>query len=319
MLKNCAFLSIVIVMMLSLIACDSTPGASTTSSTNTYKVIFPFKEPETLDESYVYEHNDVVTYMNWVRAKDNYELAESLANALVGDMTSILDIVEVAQYSLELTPYIPLEDVRTFQMAHPELSQETYVPAEPIYYQEDASGNLILLRDSGFLGIVLPEEEELESKIAFQSNRDGRYQIYVMNADGTEQTRLTINSSNDSEPSWSPDGQKIAFVSQRDGNREIYVMNADGTGQTRLTTNPGRDDNPSWSPDGKKIVFQSYRDVNWEIYVINADGTGLTRLTNNIAEDYAPSWSPDGQKITFESLRDWQNIEIYVMNLCYEC
>jgi Tol biopolymer transport system component len=84
--------------------------------------------------------------------------------------------------------------------------------------------------------------------IAFQSSRDGNYEIYVMNADGTEQTRLTDNSARDMNPSWSPDGRKIAFHSRRDGNNEIYIMNADGSEQRNLTNNPAHDWLPSWSP-----------------------------------------------------------------------
>ena len=62
-------------------------------------------------------------------------------------------------------------------------------------------------------------------QIAFDSFRDGNFEIYVMNPDGSEQTRLTNNEAFDVVPSWSPDGQKIAFTSGRDGNAEVYVMN----------------------------------------------------------------------------------------------
>ena len=142
-------------------------------------------------------------------------------------------------------------------------------------------------------------------KIAFVSYRDGNLGIYVMNADGSGQTRLSENKSGphgDFAPAWSPDGSRIAFMSDRDGrsNYEIYVMNADGTGQTNLTDNPDIDSNPSWSPDGSRIAFDSGRD-SYEIYVTNADGSGQTRLTDSPGLDSDPAWSPDGNRIAFVS------------------
>jgi|GEM_PF-611678 len=151
-------------------------------------------------------------------------------------------------------------------------------------------------------------------KIVFTSLRDGNAEIYVMNADGSNQTRLTNNPANDSWPSLSPDGTKITFNSDKDGgNDEVYTMDADGTNQTRLTNNP-LSGWPSWSPDGTKIVFVTNRDGNAEIYVMNADGSNQTRLTNNsYVCDSSPAWSPDGTKIAFGSKRTG-NWEIYVMN-----
>jgi Concanavalin A-like lectin/glucanases superfamily/WD40-like Beta Propeller Repeat/HYR domain len=151
------------------------------------------------------------------------------------------------------------------------------------------------------------------SRIAFDSTRDGNYEIYVMNADGTNQTRLTNNSAIDARASISADGNRIAFGSNRDGNYEIYVMNADGSGQIRLTNNLADDFIPNFSPDGSKIAFESVRDGNFEVYVMNADGTNQTRLTNNLTRDGNPAFSPDGSKIAFESSREG-NSEIYVMN-----
>lgn len=152
------------------------------------------------------------------------------------------------------------------------------------------------------------------SKIVFASDRDGKYlQIYLMNPNGSNQTRLTYNNANDHYPSWSPDGTKIVFVSDRDGNPEIYVINADGTNQTRLTNNSAGEFHPRWSPDGTEIAFVSNRDGNNEIYIMNPDGTGQTPLTNNPANDDSPFWSPDGTKIVFTSSRSGTK-NVYVMN-----
>jgi TolB protein len=170
-------------------------------------------------------------------------------------------------------------------------------------------------------------------QIAFDSDRDTppdqeedenpNREIYVMNPDGTDQTRLTNNDEEDIQSSWSPDGEKIAFASNRDGNLEIYVMNADGTDQTRLTNNDAIDINPSWSPDGEKIAFSSDRDDDEgrnDIYVMDAtDGSDVTRLTDTDADDRQPSWSPDGEKIAFNRVFNPEDVDvddgqIFVMN-----
>ena len=149
-------------------------------------------------------------------------------------------------------------------------------------------------------------------RISFTSNRDGNWEIYAMNADGSGVVRLTRDSAADGCASWSSDGRRIAFESTRDGYYAIYAMNADGSNQTRLTSDSA-DGCPSWSPDGRRIAFQSERDGNGEIYAMSADGSNQTRLTNNDARDRDPAWSPDGRRIAFSSERDG-NSEIYVMN-----
>src|SRR6185295_7840670 len=100
----------------------------------------------------------------------------------------------------------------------------------------------------------------------------GNPEIYIMNLDNSEVTRLTNNSVYDGEPAWSPDGTKIAFTSTRDGNSDIYVMNADGSEQTRLTHASANDGEATWSPDGTRIAFASVEAENAEnsdIFIIN--------------------------------------------------
>jgi TolB protein len=135
------------------------------------------------------------------------------------------------------------------------------------------------------------------SRIAFQSNRTGNNEIFLMNPDGTDVLQLTSHAATDAAPEWSPDGERIAFQSNRDGNDDIWVMNADGSGLVQLTDNDVRDAKPSWSRDGKRIAF--HRDVAYlgevhgELFTMNADGTDVRMLSVPSYQGFHgfPSWS----------------------------
>ena len=153
-------------------------------------------------------------------------------------------------------------------------------------------------------------------RIVFSAQREGHvvhnldiiYEIYVMDADGGNQQRLTENRNNDWNPVWSPDGKRIAFMGDRKGdaiNFDIYVMEADGGNQQKLTNHRDWDGSPSWSPDSERIVFNSNRAGKSEIYVMDADGGNLQNLTNNPHSDFGPAWlntpfsvSPTGKQFT---------------------
>jgi hypothetical protein len=169
------------------------------------------------------------------------------------------------------------------------------------------------IADGHAVGTIVNDDQPSEG-ILFVSNRDGNSEIYIMNANGSGQARLTTNPASDTLPSWSPDHTKIVFVSTRDGNSELYVMNANGCGQTRLTANGAIDTTPAWSPDGLKIAFASSRTGNGDIYVMNSNGIGTpTRLTTNSAIEDSPAWSPSGQKVAFGTGQTG-NGDVYVMN-----
>lgn len=149
-----------------------------------------------------------------------------------------------------------------------------------------------------------------DSKIAYTDPRSGNYEIYTIETDGSNRTRLTNDSALDMDPSWSEDG-KIAFRSNRSGSQEIHTMDADGSNKQQITTNTGFI--PRWSPDGDKIAFTSGRSGNLEIYVMNSDGTGLRQVTDDGDFDSFPTWSADGNSIAFQTDRDGNN-EIYKIN-----
>ena len=118
-----------------------------------------------------------------------------------------------------------------------------------------------------------------------------------MDADGSNKQQLTTESSNETRPSYSPDGTKILFASDRDGDNELYVMDSDGTNVQQLTTNDITDSDASWSLDGTQIVFNSRRDVLTadEIYIMDADGTNVRRITSNSVTDSSARWAPRKQ------------------------
>src|SRR5204862_277321 len=130
-------------------------------------------------------------------------------------------------------------------------------------------------------------------KITFQSNRNGNFDIFVMNADGSGVTQLTSHPFDEYLPLFSPDGSRIAFNSNRGGaGQDVYVMNADGSGVTQLTPNDGFDDDgPVWSPDASQIAFESNRAGDEQIFVMNVDGSDVRQLTFNAGViNTGPHW-----------------------------
>jgi len=142
------------------------------------------------------------------------------------------------------------------------------------------------------------------ARIVFETTRNGGSEVFVMNADGSQPTRLTGGRS----PSWSPDGNRIAFIA----NGDVRVIDPDGS-HLRLVATGGQPESPAWSPDGRLIVYGQVNSTQCaliffdpicarDLFVVNADGTGLRQLTHApdaLTWSTAPAWSPDGATIAF--------------------
>ncbi len=182
-------------------------------------------------------------------------------------------------------------------------------PAGDIVFASDRFGDadIFTMTDTGTgqarrttLGGTAPAWSPDGEKIAFMSERDGNWEIYVMDADGENETNLTNDPDNDRYPAWSPDGEQIAFASTRDGGSQVYVMDADGDNQTNLSNTADPSTRPSWSPDGTQLAFVKDGDVA----VMNANGGSQVILDsgNNVLS--RPAWKPDSSRILFSRYAD---------------
>ena len=160
------------------------------------------------------------------------------------------------------------------------------------------------------------------TRIAFQSDRSGNQDIWIVNVDGSGLVQLTHDLADDLHPDFSSDGQRIAFTSKRSGNADVWVIDvqaalASGSdaGAVNLTNSPGSDRYPFWSPDDSRLTFNTERDGNTELYLMNADGS----LPRNLSQspdsvEGLADWSPDGKRLVFYSDRSG-NKEVYVLDL----
>lgn len=131
-------------------------------------------------------------------------------------------------------------------------------------------------------------------RILYQSNRTGKWQLYIMDIASGAQQRITHDAYNNNFEDWSADNAWVAFVSDRDGNEEIYRMRTDGSGLERLTTHPERDIHPYFSPDGRYLLFNSTRgNGSLDVYRLSLADKAIDRITDSPMDETCARYSPD--------------------------
>ena len=212
-------------------------------------------------------------------------------------------------------------------MRHPTLNARTFLPHVTlvVVFAVACGGNE--------LRPVVSDAHLSGERIAFMSDRDGDWEIFSINADGSRLKRHTSNMAFDSEATWSPDGNRIVFTSdylegglqtinqiidgesmmvdvEVVGDLELRVADSSNLDSVAVTDNSaGTDAGPDWSPDGSRIAFHSDFEEGGvsEIYSMKPDGADLIRLTNLGGMNRGPSWSPDGRNIVSAHFAaDWE-------------
>jgi uncharacterized protein YjdB len=136
------------------------------------------------------------------------------------------------------------------------------------------------------------------TRIAFSSSRAGSYDLYVMDADGRDPRRITVDAGNEGDPVWTPDGSRILYTAApRAGTPQVMSIRPDGGDPRPIATSAGGNRNPDVSRDGRRVAFISTRDGNPEVYEAGIDGGEARRLTKSGDRENSPRYLPSGDLI----------------------
>ena len=150
--------------------------------------------------------------------------------------------------------------------------------------------------------------------ISFSSNRNGNYDLYIIDRHGENLQRLTDQPTNEMHGRWSPNGRYLAYASNENAIYfDIYVMDMRTKQRWQLTNHPNNDTCPTWAPDGTKIAFVSNRSGKYRVYTMDINGETLRQLTKG-GDDWGPSWSPDGRWIAYNSLQPDRRNYLYIVS-----
>jgi Tol biopolymer transport system component len=142
------------------------------------------------------------------------------------------------------------------------------------------------------------------ARIAWVSNRSGSYQIWTMNADGSDKIQITREPATHGWPRWSPDSTRLVYWRHdaAAGSHSIVTASANGNDVKTITTSDDYLDKPAWHPNGRDIAYAAVTDGNWDIWVadVESDRINHYRITQEPDMETTPLWSPDGSAICFK-------------------
>ncbi len=153
---------------------------------------------------------------------------------------------------------------------------------------------LLIVLTTGLMLLMRVIFAGLGGQIAFESNRSGNWDIYLLDLRTGISQNLTHSRTDEFSPAWSPDGRQIVFNSDHDGDgrSELYIMGADGSHLHQVSKGNGDYRNAHWSPDGRELVFT----INFgQIHIMNTDGSQERWLSDG----FTPSLSPDGNRVLY--------------------
>jgi TolB protein len=166
---------------------------------------------------------------------------------------------------------------------------------------------------SEILKQVTGEEGVFLTRVLFIQAAGESKELYTMDYDGANVTRLTRNGSINLSPEWWPDDNGLVYTSYKSGEPNLYSLALKG-GEDRITDGIGVDVGAAFSPNGKQLAFMKNVDGNPDIYVTDTRGKGLSRITWLKSVEASPTWSPDGKRMAFVSDR-YGTPQIFIMDV----
>jgi Tol biopolymer transport system component len=183
----------------------------------------------------------------------------------------------------------------------------TPIVVPPLVFVSDADGyaQLFRLRNDTVVRLTTTVGDDRQPQsaagwVVFASNRDGNYEIYLTDVNGSAPRRVTTNTYTDSAPALDPTGQRIAFVSDRGGTPRLWVVDTSGANPSALFTGSQAfvpELAPAWSPSGAMIAFTSTRTGTSQVFVMPAAGAMATQVSHEATGAFDPTWVTEGDII----------------------